>query len=189
MAHQEYRLTIGVSTTTTPYIHDFLIDPIQSFQKLYPQIEVRMTEINAYTAEELLEQQTIDMALSSGFLSVSHALDYKLLKTTTVEICVNRSSPLAKEPVLSYEQLASEPIVTSFLMNQEFEKYLERGFARAGCDIGFVRRDFVKPEDPDLVCIPLKTPIFSYVTLKWRKEGVLQEVVNQLAAMIPSEEK
>lgn len=60
---------------------------------------------------------------------------------------------------------------------------------RAGCGIGFVRRDFVKPEDPDLVCIPLKTPIFSYVTLKWRKEGVLQEVVNQLAAMIPSEEK
>ena len=59
----------------------------------------------------------------------------------------------------------------------------------AGCGIGFVRRDFVKPEDPDLVCIPLKTPIFSYVTLKWRKEGVLQEVVNQLAAMIPSEEK
>ena len=128
-----------------------------------------------------------------------------------MEICVNRSSPLAKEPVLSYEQLTSEPIVTSFLMNQEFEKYLERGFARAGtspeyrymfnqpwavlelvragCGIGFVRRDFVKPEDPDLVCIPLKTPIFSYVTLKWRKEEVLQEVVNQLAAMIPSEEK
>ena len=67
MAHQEYRLTIGVSTNTTPYIHDFLIDPIQSFQKLYPQIEVRMTEFNAYTAEELLEHQTIHMGLSPGF--------------------------------------------------------------------------------------------------------------------------
>lgn len=166
----------------------FLPKIYREFVPKHPDIKLDITEGGRQEMLNQLSQELLDMV----FLSHNAPFDtsvqsIKVAKQETV-CCVSKSNPLAKLKSVSPKDLADTPIVLfkdSFFQTEEIKKRFAsalvkpniilqtnqlstlQNLIRNDIAVGFMFRDLIT-HDPDLVSVPLDSPINISVSLAWK---------------------
>lgn len=89
----------------------FFPDMLLEFQKLYPAIPVELFEYGSIRAANLVEEESLDLALvNMNFYEIDKLNAYQMLSDQIV-FCVSPEHPLAKEKTLSIEMLKNENLI------------------------------------------------------------------------------
>jgi len=121
-------LTIGVtSMLDSLYISGLVVD----FCNRYPAIEVKLIENGSKVVRSQLAENKIDIGICLAGDAEEGISETILLKDDMV-VCVSRNHPLAREKMLSFEQLREQPFnlfsTASTLYGQTLARCAEAGF-------------------------------------------------------------
>lgn len=178
-------LRIGVP----PMIGSLLLPRIYSeFAVKHPDIKLDITEGGRQELQNQLSKELLDMVfLSHNAPFDSSVQSVEIAKQETV-CCVSKHSPLARFSSLSPKDLADTPLVLfkdSFFQTEEIKKRFAsalvkpnimfqtnqlstlQNMIRNNLAAGFMFRDLIT-SDPELVAIPLSSPINISVSLAWK---------------------
>lgn len=180
-------VTIGLpSMAGSYYFPKIIVD----FKKQYPNLQISLFEAGTKNIQAAIEEGSIDL----GVIVQDHQKNDKLqtlpfLKEEMV-VCVPSHHPFARLQSISYEQLASEPLVlfkegyfqrdiiekasqiSGTTPNVTFETNqisLTKSLTRRGLGITLFLK-MVISEDPDLIPISLDPPVYVELALAWKKK-------------------
>lgn len=181
-------VTIGLpSMAGSYYFPKIIVD----FKKEYPHLQISLFEAGTKDIQAAIEDGTIDL----GVIVVDHQKNEKLktlpfLKQEMV-VCVPSHDPLAKQNSISYERLATLPLVlfkegyfqrdiidqaskiTKTTPNVMFETNqisLTKSLTRRGLGVTLFLK-MVISEDPDLVPVSLEPPVYLELALAWKEKN------------------
>lgn len=196
-----------------PMIGSFLFPQIfANFQKLYPLLNLSITEEGSLTIQKLLEQGELDLSI------IILAQTSPLLETITItkgEIlaCIPPAHPLTDMPVIPFEKLRDQPLIllqegtyhrqiiiaechkhqftpNIILSSSQIETI--RGLVAKGVGISFLL-DAIARKSSDIVSRPLADPVHIEIGLAWKRDKYLSsasqafiEFITNLANLPPA---
>ncbi len=183
--HRLSRCTPVIRIGVSPMISVFLFLPIfNQFNSLYPEIALEMHEYGSIESKERLLKNELDMAIVIGDDTVQDFFSWTPLMDTTLLFCVSRNHRLAGAPEVGAEDLEGERLIlmratshqTGALVMRRFEEAgiipnvvlqsnqlsLIRQYIRSYNAGAFLMKHYfssISPENPDIVGVPLASPI------------------------------
>lgn len=116
--HSEQTILVGANAST---LHSYVIPCAETFRKKYPNIDIRIKDINLAEAQELLKLGKLDVAIPGAL--ISKASDIKLVDdigyiplvtpvefTEDVALVGKKYSHLANKPI-TLEELSTYPLI------------------------------------------------------------------------------
>lgn len=186
MGNKRNRITLGVP----PMIGTILFPSIfEGFHELYPDIELEMVEHGSIKIQEMVLSEDLEIAIAVADIKKDVEFQILPLIRTTLFFSVHRSHPFAGKESVSLEELDGEPIIQfredsfqTILLNERFQQlgvhpkvllasgqlYTIKRMIAGGLAGAFLFREVVA-QDPDIVGIPLTTPIDMDICLIWKK--------------------
>lgn len=166
----------------------FLPDIYRNFVPLHPEIKLDITEGSRQEMQNQLSKELLDMVFLSHNAPFDTSIQSIKVASQETVCCVSKNSPLAKLKSVSPKDLAEVPIVLfkdSFFQTEEIKKLFSaalvkpniilqtnqlstlQNLIKSNIAAGFMFRDLIV-HDPDLVAVPLDTPINISVSLAWK---------------------
>lgn len=194
--HDYHELKRGaISVGVPPMIGSFLFPEIfANFRKIYPNIDLTISEEGSLAIKEMLEQGVLDLGIiilseNSKFLETFPIRDNEILA------CLPHDHHLSLQKSISFSDLKRE----KFIMLKEdtyhrqiiLEKCAQEGFipeiilsssqietiralVASGLGISFLI-DSIAKKKKDLISIPLSDPINIQIALAWKKDKYLSK--------------
>lgn len=182
-----------VSLGLPPMIGAYLFpDIFLKLQKVHPQTKIQVREKGSIAIQSILEQADLDIAFMI-LPQKSHLLEQIPLISKEAVVCLPKHHPLAKRKSLSFEMLVEEKFI---LLSKEYvhhrmfiEECTKRNISpevifqtekietlkamiENGAGISILM-DTIVNDSPNIVKIPLKSPIQLSIGLAWRKDKSL----------------
>lgn len=182
-----------VSLGLPPMIGAYLFpDIFLKLQKKHPHIKIQVNERGSVAIQDMLENGELDIAFMI-LHQKSHLLEQIPLIQKHAMVCLPRNHRLAKRKSLTFEELANEKFI---LLSNEYvhhrifvEEYTRRqvspevifqtdkietmkALIENGAGISILM-GMIVDESPDIIKVPLKTPIHFPIGLAWRKDKSL----------------
>lgn len=168
---------------------------IREFCKMYPDIRLELCDESSLKLRKMLQEDMVDVIIVSGMNTDFNNFGFMALESTELLFCVNKNHSLAKETRVSMAHAALEPLVMFqdgfYVKERVLELFHEIGYTpkvmwntqqlnthlqliRNGLASGFLFREIVK-NDPDIVGIPLETPVAIDIEMIWQKNGKMYQ--------------
>lgn len=167
----------------------FFPDMLVRFHKKYPDIPVELYEYGSIRAAELVQDETLDLALvNMNFYGLDKLNSFKILSDRIV-FCVSRDHPLAEEKEVTMDMLQEESVIlynTDSVQNStlntlfdQLEKkpnvilrasqlYTIRNFVQQNLGGAFLYASLLR-NMPELIGLPIVPPIEQEIGLIWKK--------------------
>ena len=167
----------------------FFPDMLVRFHKKYPDIPVELYEYGSIRAAELVQDETLDLALvNMNFYGLDKLNSFKILSDRIV-FCVSRDHPLAEEKEVTMDMLQEESVIlynTDSVQNRtlntlfdQLEKkpnvilrasqlYTIRNFVQQNLGGAFLYASLLR-NMPELIGLPIVPPIEQEIGLIWKK--------------------
>lgn len=108
MSFTRHTISVGVP----PMIGSFLIPVIiDRFQKLHPEINVRIVEFKTETIKHMLMDNLLDFIIVQLREDYVYGLDYIQIMKTYYNLYVSPENPLAKKDVAGFDDIKKEPFI------------------------------------------------------------------------------
>lgn len=169
-------------------------DIIVAFKKAYPHLQISIIEDGTKQIQMFIENDEIDMGV---IILDDSSTDLEAIPITVEEmvVCVPITHPLAKGKLITYEQLANEPLVLfkegyfqrelvisrihalGLTPNIAFETNqisLTKSLTRKGLGVTLFLKMVIQ-NDQDLVPLSLNPPITLSLGLAWKKKSYLSK--------------
>ena len=159
------------------------------FHKKYPDIPVELYEYGSIRAAELVQDETLDLALvNMNFYGLDKLNSFKILSDRIV-FCVSGDHPLAEEKEVTMDMLQEESVIlynTDSVQNStlntlfdQLEKkpnvilrasqlYTIRNFVQQNLGGAFLYASLLR-NMPELIGLPIVPPIEQEIGLIWKK--------------------
>ncbi len=162
----------------------------RGFREIYPNIVLSTHEFGAKNLLASLKDETLDLAIIPTNIVDHERFSSVSLGEVETVFCVHPDHPLANEKTVDLQKLKNEPLIlfdkgfiqydvitSAFaasgiepnIVHLSSQLYMIKEFISSGFACGFMFRDIAETI-PDIVSIPLSTPITSKVILIWSKE-------------------
>lgn len=159
------------------------------FKKLHPDIRVDIAEVSSVKALQMLEQEEVELVLTSYKKAHIPSLLYISVFESEFYFCTNRDNPLSKNEIVNISDVAKEPLALlqgGYVLEQLFEEasvhpnivfkskqlHTIKKLVANNIASALLPKDIVDG-DHDIVTIPLKNPLKFHsgiVTKKGLKE-------------------
>lgn len=181
-----------------PMIGSFLFPGIFiEFSRKHPEIELKAVENGSLETKRLLEEDEIDAAFI--ILESYEETEVKPIVQTQVQFCVNMENKLARNDVISMDEIGREPVIMlkeGFYHNKVVrERYSQskvepniiyysnqldtiKSFVKSNIGSAFLIREIVHHEK-DIKAIPLKNPIEINIGLVWKRDRYVSEATRK----------
>lgn len=167
----------------------FFPDLLQDFWKKYPDIRLTFFEYGSARAADLVQAEELEVALVNLQFGNAEKFHSLTLARDRFVVAVSPDHPYAKRELLTLEDLQSVPLilfntdsVQIHTIQREFDAldiesnvilytsqiYTMKSMVHSGKCAAFFYESMLE-DHPDLVGIPLKTPIEQDIGLIWRK--------------------
>lgn len=100
-------LVAGCYTTLAPF---WLPEVYESLTSVYPELDVRISEVKGEDVESLLLRREMEVILTYGF-DYGRGIDFEQLSDAPVYAAVAQHSPLSQRDEITLEELAAEPLI------------------------------------------------------------------------------
>ena len=190
MGNERKVLRLGVP----PMVGSLILPQIyQNFHSLYPEVELKITEGGRDELQKKLSEDFLDMI----FIPHNRAFEasFSSLNVSKLEIvcCVSKKHPLAGRASVSAEDLANIPLVLfkdGFYQTEEIKHLFSISGVKPNILLqteqlstietiisgnvaaGFLFRQLID-KNPELVPVPVSTPLSVDVSLVWKKNAYL----------------
>lgn len=187
--HKKGILTIGIP----PMIGTIIFPKVFiDFKKLYPNINLNITEYGSITTKQMIEKGDLDLGLIIIDSSNKLLASFPILNSELM-VCTNKDHPLSKQSTITFNDIKSEPVILlkeGFYIRKKildsFNKcniepniilssnHLEtiKGLIEGGVGISFLLKEIVK-DNENIAKIPLSTAIPIKIALAWKKDCYL----------------
>lgn len=192
-----------------PMIGSMLLPHIyRGFSPLHPDIKLEITECGRNELCKKLDEGQLDML----FLPHNKPLEPPFACTEVAQLeivcCTTAQSPLAKQRFVIPQDLSSTPVVlfeNSFFQTDEIKKWFAAhkitpqillqtnqlstmmSVISGGAAVGFAFRELIDTH-PQLVPLPLQTPMRPRVSLVWQKNGFFFNAMKKFKDYIEHEQ-
>lgn len=169
-------IRIGINTTLTK---EFLMPYLETFHKLYPNINIEIRTNLTSELKSILKDGLIDMHILN-LTNEETKNDFNIIKCKTITDCFVSNKPIKEK--ISIKELNNYPLILQdknsntrkFLDNfaNKYEitlkpkieigsYYLVSEFSRIGLGIGYVTKDYIKNnlDNKELFIVPIKEKI------------------------------
>lgn len=169
-------IRIGINTTLTK---EFLMPYLETFHKLYPNINIEIRTNLTSELKSMLKDGLIDMHILN-LTNEETKNDFNIIKCKTITDCFVSNKPIKEK--ISIKELNNYPLILQdknsntrkFLDNfaNKYEitlkpkieigsYYLVSEFSRIGLGIGYVTKDYIKNnlDNKELFIVPIKEKI------------------------------
>nr|WP_288555721.1 LysR family transcriptional regulator [uncultured Mediterraneibacter sp.] len=186
LGQQTVPIRIGIPPLlSTVFFPDMLI----RFHKKYPDIPVELYEYGSIRAAELVQDETLDLALvNMNFYGLDKLNSFKIL-SDHIAFCVSGDHPLAEEKEVTMDMLQEESVIlynTDSVQNStlnalfdQLEKkpnvilrasqlYTIRNFVQQNLGGAFLYASLLR-NMPELIGLPIIPPIEQEIGLIWKK--------------------
>lgn len=186
LGQQNVPIRIGIPPLlSTVFFPDMLI----RFHEKHPEVPVELYEYGSIRAAELVQDETLDLALvNMNFYGLDKLNSYKILSDRIV-FCVSGDHPLAGEKEVTMDMLQNESVilyntdsVQNSTMNQLFDQldtkptvilrasqlYTIRSFVQQNLGGAFLYASLLR-NMPELIGLPIVPTIEQEIGLIWKK--------------------
>lgn len=189
----------NIRVSLPPMLGLSIFDLVQDFKKVAPGMVIQHRDATSLEARKMLDQDQLDVLIVTGFNTDFENCSTFRLGTKQLYFCVNKDHPLAREQVVTVQQIADQPLIL-FPKNFYVCRIITEHFQQAGivpnacgefsqltshlravrsqsmCSILF--QDALQNMQ-DIVAIPFDPPIRVNVEMVWRKNSWKQKGVRQ----------
>jgi DNA-binding transcriptional LysR family regulator len=165
---------------------------LMAFRHQHPNLRLSVVEAGTGRLQEMLQEGLLDLAIFVAD-AVPDELDASVFLRQQMMVILPLDHALAQQPNISYEAFFKEELVL-FQQGYFHRKAVDQIAKRGNCtpNIGFetnllpliksiVKQGFgistllamVLRDDPDLVAIPFKEPVWLDLSIAWRRQGYL----------------
>lgn len=145
------------------------------FKKIYPDIRVDIAEVSSVKALQMLEQEEVELVLTSYKKAHIPSLLYISIFESEFYFCTNKNSRLAKHDILNIKDISQEPLAMlqgGYIVDQLFEEasvhpniifkskqlHTIKKLVTNNIASALLPKDIVADEK-EIVAIPLKNPL------------------------------
>lgn len=198
---QKGTLKVGIP----PMIGSFLFPEIlASFKIRYPNLQLSILEEGSVNIRQLLEKGELDLGIVNLY-EPSPMLDTLKMAREQFVVCLPSNHPLAKNTVISLDQLRDEPFILfkegaynrDLILNKCKEEYgftpniilssdqIEtiRSLVIKGIGISFLIEKITR-KNKECVAIPLSSPLYIDFGLAWKKDKYLSKASQAFMSFI-----
>jgi DNA-binding transcriptional LysR family regulator len=200
MGKKNNMIRIGVP----PMIGTFLFpDIFDLFHKEYPDVLLEMVEYGSLKIQEMVLSEELDIALAVSDEKETRLNNIPLMRTSLL-YCVDKEHPMAGAKSIALEDLDDAPVILMQQGSFQTELLRQRFFSLnihpkiimysnqlytikhmlARSQAGAFMFEHVLKMNPDLVGIPLKSPVDLDISLIWKKDRHLYSYTSQLIQMV-----
>lgn len=183
-ANKKARLIIGIPTILGTLL---LSKILPEFNRLYPDIDLKIYEVPTLVGARMIDEATLDFALGINDNGIYKDVDSKIIYKTELVLFVNRNNPLAKEAVITEAMLKEVPFVILLENSYHYHIITERlkdvqpNFMLHSNQLSTIKymlendlavtilyKEIFK-ENEKFCAIPLKRPIIANISILWRR--------------------
>ena len=195
-------IRIGINTTLTK---EFLMPYLETFHKLYPNINIEIRTNLTSELKSMLKDGLIDMHILN-LTNEETKNDFNIIKCKTITDCFVSNKPIKEK--ISIKELNNYPLIlqdknsnTRKFLDDFANKYeitlkpkIEIGsyylvseFSRIGLGIGYVTKNYIKNnlDNKELFIVPIKEKITSrYIVILINKNTTTNFITKELIKII-----
>ena len=190
-----------------PMLGTFILPPIlNEYSKINPNIEIQLVELGSVSNKKAIIDREINLGLTVKSIDEEIEDDvicHKLINTTLL-FSVNRNHPLAKKEIISIKDLKDIPLILmkedclqSYLVQNEFKKNHLTPNIKIRTNQLFTIKELIKnnnlgafmfnqaiENEPNIVGIPLDTPIDLEIVIAHRNDAHLNNIAKEFLNFI-----
>lgn len=177
---------------------------LRCFLAKYPEVEVETLEDSNEILFQMLDNHSIDLALTVTRELPDNNYQYQVLKISRLLLCTSRSSHLASRGMLTLEELGQEPIVmlsTHFSQTRFLKRIFESHqitpniilytdqaisilqFVKKNAAVGFLPEEYLE-DNPDITGFTLPDISPASICMVWKKDPYHYSAVKKFISFL-----
>ncbi|MGI6739292.1 MAG: LysR family transcriptional regulator [Christensenellales bacterium] len=198
ISRQETTIRLGIPYITAIYLIPKFRRFEREFHKKHPEIHLKISEENPESIADMLRSKQLDLAVDAFKDPYFADFNGMILCEHQIYLCVNKQHPLASKELITPDMLIGETIATNYSEKAFPNRKIKQWFHKAGYlppqqmylnqastllrllsinEVVALLRPKMLNIGKNIVCIPLKDPIYIQLSIHWCHQKHMQSKI------------